>query len=114
VLRYSKVWAPSARELVALENQIRDMTQQLSSQRQQWSSIMANASWPHGQSKHSATPSAPALPAQASMDGLHLPLECPVRNVADVQAKLESLQHEAERVIGYAIALQQHERPAHG
>ena len=44
------MWAPSAREIVALENQIRDMSVQLSSQRQQWLAVT------------STSPQPPALP----------------------------------------------------
>lgn len=95
VAKHSKVWAPSAREMVVLENQIRDMSQQLSAQRMQW-------------------PHAYTAPVRAHSPGRRLDHECTAHTTAvataecDVQSKLEFLTSQVDKVVQFASALQNH------
>lgn len=94
--KHSKVWAPSAREMVVLENQIREMSQQLSAQRMQW--------------PQASTTSVQAHSPQLQRRGIDQ--DCTMHNAAtadgEVQSKLQYLTEQVEKVIQFASALQKH------
>lgn len=108
------MWAPSAREIVALENQIRDMSLQLSSSRQQWLAVTSCSPQPAAAlSGLRASPSAKLSPAAQQMlspgtvgrsDALVL------GQSTDVQTKIEYLQKQVDSVIEVATVLQKQRR----
>ena len=117
-LRHSKVWAPSAREIVALENQIRDMSVQLSNQRQQWLAVTSSPSQPGtALAGGRSSPSAKLSPAAQQMLHPSTVARCDGLlhdSSTDVHTKIEYLQKQVEGVIEVASMLQQQRREQGG
>jgi hypothetical protein len=103
ILKHSKVWAPSAREIVALENQIRSMSQQLSVQRNHCAPLAVQqpceprGCWSPGSCAPATVTAPPGVQAPDS----------------DVHGKLAFLQQQVEKVIDFATALNQHRHSRH-
>jgi hypothetical protein len=109
------VWAPSAREMAALEDQVKVMAQQLSSQQQQWQAFFS-----------AAQSQLPALSRVGIASGIHgggiglcgsgtgSPNLVGGLSGADagsaVREKLTFLQGEVEKVIKSALAMQQQQQ----
>lgn len=113
-LRHSKVWAPSAREIVALENQIRDMSLQLSSSRQQWLAVTSCSQQPAaamaglGRSPTAKLSTAAQQMLSPSTVGRSDALV--LDQSTDVQTKIEYLQKQVDSVIEVATVLQSQQR----
>lgn len=128
-MRRSKVWAPSAREIAALEEQVQAMARQLASQQQQWQGFISEAqsqlpAWrgPGAPAAPSPSRSAGAAPPALALaaGGYRSPGAPPAGGAADagtlVREKLQFLQGEVEKVIASAVAMQQQQalRPSVG
>ena len=110
-VRHSKVWAPSAREIVALENQVRDMSLQLSSQRQQWLAVTSCS--PQPAATLAGLRGSPSLKLSHAAQQMLSPGSVAKGDALildqsmDVQAKIEYLQKQVDSVIEVAAVLQQ-------
>lgn len=103
VAKHSKVWAPSARDIVVLENQIREMSQQLTAQRMQWPATSHVALPVHSPKRlaidHDGSSRVNTGTAATSTN-------------TEVQNKLQYLNDQVEKVIQFASALQKHKEGA--
>jgi hypothetical protein len=108
-LRSSKVWAPSAREMVALEEQVKAMAQQLSSQQQQWQGFLsvAQAQLPSlsGSSQFNASQPRGTVPAGQAYWAPSRGAAADQGAVSGVREKLQFLQGEVEKMIAGAAAM---------
>ena len=107
------MWAPSARELAALEQQVKAMAQQLQSQQQQWQGFITAASARLPPPPGSSGPGSNVLPVQQpnpSGSGAARSMwaagsqQMPAQESPEgaVRAKLHYLQSEVEQVIAAA------------
>ena len=117
-VKRSKQWAPSAHDIVALEDEVQSMSRRLAQEQQQWQGFLtaASAHMPHFKRAHAGMPggkenASPLSPAALSwsehatgaLGGV--PAQHAYDAGAGVRERLQFLQAEVEKVIASAAAV---------